>query len=367
MKVACSKENLTEGINTVQKAVSAKSTLPILEGILLDATDELKLTGNDLELGIECRVPADVQETGSIVINSKIFGDIVRRLPDSEVFIEVTNNNMVVIECENTHFEIKGLPPEGFPALPEIKKENAFVISQEILRNMIKQTIFAVSIDENRPILTGSLMEYKEKTLTFVSIDGFRMALRNHSTENEAENIKVVIPGKTLNEILKILQPVKEDVSIYSTNNQILFDMKNCKVVSRLLEGEYLNYKSIIPNDHEIRIRVSTKELLAGIERASLVTVDEKRYPVKFNISDDKMIITSNTDIGAVREEIRIEMDGGKIDIGFNPRYFIDALKVIDDEKIEIFFTSSVGPCTIKPIDDDSFAYMILPVRTRNE
>ncbi|MDP4091925.1 MAG: DNA polymerase III subunit beta [Bacillota bacterium] len=367
MKVSCSKENLTEGINMVQKAVSSKSTLPILEGILIEANQELKLTGNDLELGIECKVPADIQENGSIVINSKIFGDIVRRLPDAEVFIEVTGSNMVIIECENSHFEIKGIPSSGFPALPEIKKENAFVVNQEILRNMIKQTLFAVSMDENRPILTGSLMECKDKKLTFVSIDGFRMALRNYEVDNEAENLKVVIPGKTLNEILKILQPVKDEVSIYSTNNQILFDMNNCKVVSRLLEGEYLNYNGIIPQDYEIKIKVNTKELLAGIERASLVTVDEKRYPVKFNIANDKMVITSNTDIGAVREELKIDMDGGKMDIGFNPRYFIDALKVIEEEQINIFLTSNVGPCTIRPVDKDRFAYMVLPVRTRNE
>ncbi len=366
MKVTCSKENLVEGINIVQKAVSAKSTLPILEGILLDAAEELKLTGNDLELGIECRIPADIREKGTIVINSKIFGDIIRRLPDSEVFIEVQSNNMVVIECENTHFEIKGLSSEGFPALPEIEKDNAFIINQDILRNMIKQTIFAVSIDENRPILTGSLMECKDKMLTFVSIDGFRMALRKYEVNNEAADIKVVIPGKTLNEVLKILQPVKDEVSIYSKDNQILFDVNNCKIVSRLLEGEYLNYKSIIPQEHELKIKTNTKELLAGLERASLVTLDEKRYPVKFSIADEKLVITSNTDIGAVREEIRIEADGGKLEIGFNPRYFIDALKVIEEEKIEIYFTSNVGPCTIRHSEKDIFAYMILPVRTRN-
>jgi DNA polymerase-3 subunit beta len=174
------------------------------------------------------------------------------------------------------------------------------------------------------------------------------------------------VPGKTLNEVLKILQPVKDEVRIYSKDNQILFDVNNCKIVSRLLEGEYLNYNSILPQEYELKIKANTKELLAGLERASLVTIDEKRYPVKFNIADDKLVITSNTEIGAVREEIKIDMDGGKLEIGFNPRYFIDALKVIDEDKIEIFFTSNIGPCTIRHTEKDIFAYMVLPVRTRN-
>jgi len=364
MKIICSKEDLINGINIVQKAVSSKTTLPMLEGMLLEAMGELKLTGNDLEIGIECFVNADVRQPGSIVLNSRIFGDIVRRLPDSEVMIEVKGQNLVTIECDNSYFEIKGLNPTGFPALPSIEKENAFKISQKIVRDMIKQTIFAVSIDENRPILTGSLIEYKNKELTFVSIDGFRLAMRRCVLENDAPDLSVVVPGKTLNEIAKILQPVDDEISIYNSNNQILFDMGDCKVVSRLLEGEYLNYRGIIPKDHEVKIRVITNELLSSIERASLViTMEERRYPVRFNISDDVLVITSNTDVGAVREEIRVDMTGGKMDIGFNPRYFIEALRVIEDEKVDIYFTSNVGPCTIRPVEGDSYAYMILPVR----
>ena len=183
MKVICSKDILSEGINIVQKAVSTKTTLPILEGILLEAGEKFKLTGNDLEIGIECYIEADIQSKGSIVLNSKMFGDIVRRLPDSEVLIEVKENNLVIIECENSHFELKGLSASGFPAIPLIVKENTFVINQKIIRDMIKQTIFAVSADENRPILTGSLIEFKNGEMTFVSIDGFRLALRKSNVE----------------------------------------------------------------------------------------------------------------------------------------------------------------------------------------
>lgn len=367
MKIICSKENLIEGINIVQKAVSAKTTLPILEGILIEATDNLKLTGNDLEIGIECFIEADIKETGSIVINSKMFGDVIRRMPDSEMLIEVKDNNLVIIECENSHFELKGLKPEGFPAIPDIKKEKSFKSTQKLIRDMIKQTIFAVSIDENRPILTGSLIEFKNNSLTFVSIDGFRLALRKTSIENENVDFSLIVPGKTLSEIVKILQTVDDEISIYASNNQVLFDMGNCKVVSRLLEGEYLNYKSIIPQDSETKIKINTKDFQSSIERASLITMEDKRYPIKFSISDDKIVISSNTDLGAVREELRIEMNGNKMDIGFNPRYFIDALKIIDEEAIELYFSSNVGPCTIRPCSSDSFAYMILPIRTRND
>jgi len=367
MKVICSKENLLEGINIVQKAVSTKTTLPILEGILIEAYEELKLTGNDLEIGIECFVDADIRQEGSVVLNSKMFGDIVRRMPDSEVLIEVKENNLVIIECENSHFELKGLASSGFPALPVIDKENSFKISQKYLRDMIKQTIFSVGIDENRLILTGSLLEYKDKTVTIVSIDGFRLALRKNIIDDEIPNFSVVIPGKTLNEIVKIIQPVDDDITIYRSKNQVLFDVGKYKVVSRLLEGEYLNYNSIIPREFETKVRINTKDILSSIERASLITVDEKKYPIRINISDDKIVISSNTDLGTVREELRVDMTGNKLEIGFNPRYFIDALRVIEDETIEIFFTSNVGPCTIRPIEKDSFAYMILPVRIKNE
>jgi DNA polymerase-3 subunit beta len=366
MKIICSKENLLEGINIVQKAVSTKTTLPILEGILIEAADKIKMTGNDLEIGIECCIDADVKRPGSIVINSRMFGDIVRRLPDSEVLIEVKENNTVVIECENSFFEIKGIAAEGFPALPSIEKENGIRISKKILKDMIKQTIFAVSIDENRPILTGSLFEYRSGKLTIVSIDGYRLAMRCHVSENVSDgpDRNLIIPGKTLNEIAKIIQPVDEDVCIYAAGNQILFDMGNCIMTSRLLEGEYLNYMGIIPSEHETKITVNTKDLLACFERASLViTNEERRYPVNLDISDDIVVITANTEAGNVREEMRAEIEGKKLNISFNHRYFIEALRVIDNEMIDIFFTTNVGPCTIRPMQGNDFAYLILPIR----
>ncbi len=368
MKIICSQDNLLEGINIVQKAVSSKTTLPILEGILIEADDRIKLTGNDLEIGIECYVDADVREKGSVVLYSKMFGDIVRRLPDSEVLIEVKDNNLVVIECENSLFEIKGMSSDGFPALPSIEREKGIKISKKILKDMIKQTIFAVSIDENRPILTGSLFEYSAGSLTIVSIDGYRLAMRCYSADGEKDidetTKNIVIPGKTLNEISKIIQPVDEDIYIYASGNQILFDMGNCIMTSRLLEGDYLNYMGIIPSEHETKVTVNTKDIMACFERASLViTNEERRYPVRLEISDDIIVITANTEAGNVREEMRAKMEGKKLDISFNHRYFIEALRVIDNEMVDIFFTTNIGPCTIKPMQGNDFAYLILPIR----
>lgn len=364
MKIICSKENLLDGINIVQKAVSSKTTLPILEGILLEAGDDFKLTGNDLEIGIECIVDADIKKHGSVVLNSRMLGEIIRRLPDAEVMLEVKDNNSVIIDCEDSFFEIKGLAASGFPALPTIEKKNGLSISQKALREMIRQTIFAVSVDENRPILTGSLIECKNGMMTIVSIDGFRMALRKCSIDNDTYLKSVVIPGKTLNEISKIIQPIDENLYIFSTNNQVLFDLGKCKVVSRLLEGEYLNYRGVLPQEHETKVRIPTKELLSSFERASLIiNSEERRYPVKLNIDDEKVIITSNSDLGNVREEIRIEMEGNNLEIAFNPRYFIEALRVIEEERIDIYFTSAIGSCVIKSIENDIYSYLILPIR----
>lgn len=364
MKIICSKENLAEGINIVQRAVSARTTLPILEGILIEVDEKVKLTGNDLEIGIECYVEGDVLKKGSIVLDSRMFGDIVRRMPDAEILIEVKENNNVTIECENSLFEIRGIPSEGYPALAEVSKEKGVKLTQKAVKEMIRQTIFATSPDENRPILTGSLFENRNGRFTVVSIDGYRLALRRAVIENDMEDISIVIPGKTLNEISKIIQPVEEDIYLYASGNQILFDTGKCIMVSRLLEGEYLNYTGIIPQEYETKVNIDTKKLLAGFERASLViTSEERRYPVNLNISGGKVVVTSSTESGRAREEIIAEIEGKDLEISFNPRYFIEALRVIDNEMVNICFTTDIGPCTIIPVQGDEFAYLILPIR----
>lgn len=362
MKVICNRDSLLEAINIAQKAVSTKSTLPILEGILIEAGDKLKLTGYDLEIGIECYIDADIQVKGSIVINSKILGDIIRKMSDIEVIIEVRENNFVIIESNDTHFKIKGLSPVGFPLISLVNTENTFTLSQGLIKEMIKKTIFAVSIDESMPILTGSLIECKDGKLTFVSMDKARMAVYRSTIKDLDIEFKVVVPGKTLNEIMKILRTTEEEVTIYCTNNQIVFKMQNCKVISPLIEGEYFNYNRMIFSDFETKIEISTERLLLSVERAFLLASGEKRYPIKFKISDERMVISCETDFGEVNDEIKTDITGSELSISFNPMLFLDTLRAIDDKNVMLLFATNRGPCAIRPINNDKFTYIIAGV-----
>lgn len=364
MKIICSKENLVAAINTVQKAVATKTTLPVLEGILIEAEDNVKLLATDLEIGIEYFLEADIVDKGCVVIDSKILGDIARKLPDSEICIESNSeNNMVKIECEASVFEISGKSASGYPTLPEIERNSAFTIQASTLKEIIKQTIFAVSTDEKRPILTGSLFELQNGVLHVVSIDGFRLALKRETVSNEYGDFSVVVPGKALNEIVKIIEPSDSEISIYQSYSQVLFDLKRCRIYSRLLEGEFLNYDNIIPKEFSIDVRVDSKQLLYAIERVSLLTRDDRKYPIRLLVEPDKLSIKTNTDLGSAREEIAAETSGNELEIGFNPKYLLDSLKVIEEEKICIGFTSNIGPCVIKPLEGQGFLHMILPVR----
>lgn len=367
MKLICKKEKLLEGINIVQRAVSTRTNYSILEGILIECNDTFKLTGNDLEIGIEYIVEADILRQGSIIINSKIFGEIVRRLPDSDILLELEENNTLIIECEKSYFKLNGILPNGYPKIPNVEEQNKFEISQKILKEMIRQTIFAIGTDENKPILMGSLIECTDNEINIISIDGFRIALRKNPNNTTKINFNVVIPGKTLNELSKILQFSDENIQIYLSDTQILFRFNNFKITSKLLCGEYINYKNILPKDFEITLKTDRKNLLASLERAVLIATDDKKCPVIFEILGDKIIVSSNTTAGTIRDEVSVEDNNRKMEIGFNPRYFIEALKVIDDEKIKISFTSEVGPCIITPEEGDNFKYMILPIRIRED
>lgn len=362
MKFACAKQDLIEATNTVQKAVMAKATLPILEGIYIEANDVVKMVGNCFDIGIECSINAAISETGTIVLNSRMFGDIVRRLPDSEVFIQTKENNVVVIECNNSYFELKGFSSDGFPMLPEIEEEKRISVSQATLKDMIRKTIYAISADENRKILTGSLFEADNGEFNIVSLDGFRLAFTKTLIKEDVA-FKAVIPGKNLSDIYKILEASDDEVMIALSKNQALFEIGNCRIVSKLLDGDYMNYRSFIPEEFKTVVETDLKSITESIERASLITNDDKRFPVKLVIEDDKMIITSSAEIGISKEEIAIKTNGDNLKIGFNPRYLLDSLKVIEDERVILSFSSSIGPSVIKPVEGDRFIFMVLPVR----
>lgn len=365
MKFVCSRDMFINSINTVQKAVSPRTTLPILEGILIVVEDNVKLTGYDLETGIECTLEADISEKGSIVINSRILGDIIKRLPDDMVSLEKGSGNNVLIESGNSHFSIKGINPEGYPKLPTVEEYEKISIEQNIFKEMISKTIFAVSTDESRPVLNGCKITCEKKSMEIVAIDGFRLALRKYETEKEFPEISFIVPGKSINEASKIMDNSKNPVEVFKSSNHILFDTGKVKLISRLIAGEYMNYKNIIPDTAETKLTVSTKELLYSIERASLIiTSEERKYPVRFKSNENETLeITTNTDIGSVKEEVGISLTGKMIDVDFNPRYFIDALKVIEEEEISINFSGNIGPCVIKPLEGDEYSYLVLPLR----
>ena len=363
MRIITTKNLLLESISIVEKAVPSKTTLPILEGILFLAEGgKLTLISTDLELGIETSINVDVLEPGSLVMASDTIGNIVRKLPDSEVEI-VTKDGFVVIKSEGTEIEILGLPQDEFPQLPEVDKDQEFTIPDTILKEMIRQTIFAVSNDEIRPILTGALLEADGDKVTMVALDGYRMAVKNNKLLNDTK-ISAIIPGKTLIEIGKILEEKDEIIHVFISKNQILFQIGETIIISRLLEGEFINYKQLIPSEHNIKIKTEKSKLLEACDRAALFAKDSGKT-IRFEIFDDILNIRSNSEKGNVHEELKIEKSGGDIEIAFNPRSIREALKVINNEEIEIEFTTNVSPSIIRASKDSGFLYLVLPVRRR--
>ena len=297
MKIVCEKDKILKAINSVTKAVASKTTMPILEGILIQTNDkEVKLTTYDLEIGIEYVIDADVKVQGATVVNAIMFSEIIRKLPDTEINISLNEQNLLVIECEGSLYKLATMNPEEFPELPQITVENSIEIEQNTLKDMIRKTIFAVSSEENRPIFTGCLFEIKNNKLNVVAVDGFRLAWKSKFLQNSSNDFTAVIPGRTLNEVNKIILDSFDSVKIGVAKNQALFEMENCKLVTRLLDGEFLNYSSVIPENWETRIRVNRNNIQNCFERISLISASsiekEKKYPVKVSVEIGKVTIS---------------------------------------------------------------------------
>ena len=371
MKIVCEKDKILKAINSVTKAVASKTTMPILEGILIQTNDkEVKLTTYDLEIGIEYIIDADVKEQGATVVNAIMFSEIIRKLPDTEINISLNEQNLLVIECEGSLYKLATMNPEEFPELPQINVENSIEIEQNTLKDMIRKTIFAVSSEENRPIFTGCLFEIKNNKLNVVAVDGFRLAWKSKFLQNSSNDFTAVIPGRTLNEVNKIILDSFDSVKIGVAKNQALFEMENCKLVTRLLDGEFLNYSSVIPENWETRIRVNRNNIQNCFERISLISASsiekEKKYPVKVSVEIGKVTISCTNQTGDAKEEMYVATEGQNLEAGFNPKYFLDALRAIDDEEINIDFGTSISPCIIRPVDEGDYIYMILPIRLKD-
>ncbi len=363
MKIICNKADLLQGVNTVLKAVPGKTTMPILECILIDTTDgEIKLTANDMELGIETVIAGDVLDKGKIALEAKLFSEIVRKLPDSEVTLETDDNYKAFIRCEKAKFHIAGKSGEDFAYLPEIEKSNFVSLSQFSLKEIIRQTIFSIADNESNKLMTGELFEINGSELKVVSLDGHRISIRKIELKEEYQPIKVVVPGKTLNEVSKILSGGTEDfVNLFFTDRHIVFEFDKTVVVSRLIEGEYFRINQMLSSDYETKITINKKELQSCIERASLLIREGEKKPIIINITDGSLELKINSVIGSMNEDIDISKEGKDIMIGFNPKFILDALRVIDDEDVDIYLVNPKAPCFIRN-EDQTYIYLILPV-----
>lgn len=363
MKISCTKTDLLNSVNIVLKAVPPKSTMPILECIIIEAkSGRIKFIANDMELGIETLVKGDIVEEGDIAINAKVFSEIIRKLPDSIVKIKTDEDYKAQITCEKAKFNISGKMSEEFPFLPQIEKQKPLIMSQFTLKEVIRQTVFSISDNEANKIMTGELFEINQDMFKIVSLDGHRISIRNIKLKEEYGSVKVIVPGKTLVEISKILTGGMDDhVMIYFTDKHILFEFDDTLVLSRLIEGEYFRIEQMLSNDYETKVSVNKKIFFECIDRATLLIKESEKKPIIIHIQDENMELKINTSIGSMDEEVDMTKEGKDIMIGFNPKFLMDALRVIDDEIIDIYLFNPKAPCFIKD-KEESYIYLILPV-----
>ena len=363
MRIRCSQSQLLLGINTVSKAVPSKTSMSILECILFNADENgIKLTANDMELGIETYIEGEVELAGSVAIEAKIISNLIRSYSGDDFIIDSDSNNTVHIECGKSKIDINGRSTEEFVLLPELNKSNPIEISQFSLKEIIRQTIFSISDNDTNKIMTGELFEIKKDQFKVVSLDGHRISVRNIILKNSYDDNSVIVPGKTLQELSKIIPgDVDKDVSIYLCENHVIFEYDSVKVVSRIIEGTYFKIDQMISNDYETKIDVSKKELLEVINRSTLLVKEGDKKPIVFNVKDDLATLSITSTIGSMNDDVDIQKTGKDIMIGFNPKFLIDALRVIDDENVTLYMVNPKAPCIIKN-DDGSYLYLILPV-----
>lgn len=363
MKIICKKADLLNSTNIVLKAVSSKTTLPILECIVIEVkNDKIKLIGNDMELAIETIVTGQIVTEGSIAISAKVFSEIIRKLPDNDVTIETDENYAAMITCEKSKFNISGKNAEEFPAIPIIIKEQPIVISQFSLKEIIRQTVFSISDNESNKIMTGELFEINGDEFKVVSLDGHRISIRKIRLKENYDQLKVIVPGKTLTEVSKILSGEMEDqVNLFFTGKHIIFEFDNTVVLSRLIEGEFYKIDQMLSSDYETKITINKKEFLNCIDRATLLIKDSDKKPIIIHISDNSMELKIDSAIGSMNEDIDITKEGKDILIGFNPKFLMDALRVIDEEEVDIYLFNPKAPCFIKD-KEETYIYLILPV-----
>lgn len=367
MKFHCNQQTLARSLNTVSKAVSMRTTLPILKGILIEAKEDgtLMLTASDLEISIQKKVDANVIEAGSVVVLSKLFGDIIRKLPNEDISIEEMQDNNILIKTNSSEFTVISMPVDEFPKIGEQEADAKEIpLSKNVFKDMVRKTSFAASIDESKGILVGILTEINQNNISMAALDGFRLAVAHEEMNGMAEN-SFIISAKIMNEISKIVsdEESEDDINISLGEKKAAFHIGDTEIILRLMEGEFIKYRDIIPSDSEITVKIGRNDLLESIERASLLAKEGKNNLIKMIISDNLLTVTSRSEEGNVKEEIIMEKTGSDLEIGFNSKFVIDVLKAIDDEAISMKFKTATAPCVVTPIEGDAYEYLILPVR----
>ena len=363
MKITAPKQELLKSLGIVMRAVPSRTTMSILYCILIDATvDTIRFTSNDMEMGIETVVNGSIEERGLICLDAKMFYEIIRKMPESDVTIEVGSNYQTTISCEKSVFHIVGKDTTEFSPLPAIDRKDPVILTQFQLREMIRQTIFSISMNDANKILTGEFLQIRENEIRLVGLDGHRIAIRRIVLDAVYENREAIIPGKTMNEIGKILTGETEDeVKLYFTKNHVLFEMDQTTMVSRLIEGTYFRVDQMLSNDFETKISVRKSELSSAVDRALLFTSEADKRPLVMTVGTDTMNLRITSPMGSMSDDVEIAMEGKELKIGFNPKFILDAIRVIDDEEILIYFLNSKAPCFIRD-EAQSYIYMVLPV-----
>ena len=363
MKIICNKSDLLKAVNISLKAVPVKTTMSILECIVINATAlEITLISNDMELGIETKLKGEIIEKGKVALEAKFLSEIIRKLPDSEVTIETDDKYNVTIRCEKSVLTIPGKDAEDFSYLPYIERNQSISLSQFTLKEIIRQTIFSIGDNESNKVMTGELFEVTDNNLRVVSLDRYRVSIRNVKLSKIYNDIKVIVPGKTLNEISKILSgDMESQVNIFFSQNHILFEFDDTIVLSRLIEGEFFKINQMLTKDYSSTITVNKRDFLECIDRATLLVKEGNKKPVIIDVKDGSININIVSTFGKMNEDIDILKEGNDIKIGFDPKFLMDALRVIDNENISMFFMNAKAPCTIRD-EEGNYIYLILPV-----
>ena len=367
MKFTVNKSDITEAVSNIQRAVSTKTSIPALEGILLSATETgLELCAYDLELGITTVIPAFVVEPGKAVLSAKLFSDIVRRTPAETVTVSVDEKNMATLESGYSRFSIIGIPAEEFPELPKLSDSTQISLPGALLKSMIRQTLFAIAESDAKPIHQGSLFSLENGILDVVSVDGYRLAVRRELVDF-SEDLSFVVPGKTLSELLKLIKDSEEPVEISAGRRHILFKIDNYTVISSLLEGEFLNYKAAIPPESQTEVVLKTREAIDSVERVSLLITDRLKSPIRCLFDNNEVKLNCTTSMGRASDQLDVEMTGQSVEIGFNNRYLLEALRNTECDEVKVQLGGPLSPMKVVPKEGDSFLFLVLPVRLKSE